>query len=149
MFNNAKQHLKRPKITLLMGPKGSDNLIDVTRSKRVRFSLRVDYGRLYMNGEGYGSLYGWVDLSTQELVLKALGRANQIHLMELLSEFSENPKKVAILHGKLTGNCCFCSLPLSDDRSLKMGYGPICADHWHLPWGEKSKFSAEIDWVAG
>ena len=25
---------------------------------------------------------------------------------------------------------------LSDDRSTAVGYGPICADHFGLPWGE-------------
>lgn len=34
--------------------------------------------------------------------------------------------------------CVFCYLPLSDDgpdRSVHVGYGPVCAKKYHLPWG--------------
>lgn len=34
--------------------------------------------------------------------------------------------------------CVFCFLPLSDDgpdRSVHVGYGPVCAKKYHLPWG--------------
>jgi hypothetical protein len=36
--------------------------------------------------------------------------------------------------------CVFCSTPLSDDgdgRSVQVGYGPVCADRYGLPWGVK------------
>jgi hypothetical protein len=32
---------------------------------------------------------------------------------------------------------------LSDDRSTAVGYGPICADHYGLPWGEAAAPAAE------
>jgi hypothetical protein len=38
--------------------------------------------------------------------------------------------------------CCYCGLPLEDARSKKVGYGPICAAHWGLPWGDKSVMDA-------
>lgn len=38
--------------------------------------------------------------------------------------------------GKLWGSCVFCSRLLTDERSVSVGYGPICADHNGLPWGE-------------
>jgi hypothetical protein len=68
-------------------------------------------------------------------------------LMALLTEFAENPKKIAILHGQLTGNCCFCSLPLSDPKSLKLGYGPICASHYNLPYQKINDYTAIGDWM--
>jgi hypothetical protein len=37
-------------------------------------------------------------------------------------------------NGKMTGICSCCGMPLSDDRSLKAGYGPICAKKWGFPW---------------
>jgi len=54
----------------------------------------------------------------------------------LLANFAKDPAKVASLYGKLTGNCCFCSRDLTDQRSVSVGYGPICAGHYGLPWGE-------------
>lgn len=33
--------------------------------------------------------------------------------------------------------CCFCGHLLTDERSTSAGYGPVCADHWGLPWGDR------------
>jgi hypothetical protein len=37
--------------------------------------------------------------------------------------------------GKLHGFCCNCGIDLDDDRSLAVGYGPVCAGHngWFYP----------------
>lgn len=32
--------------------------------------------------------------------------------------------------------CCYCALPLEDVRSKDVGYGPVCAVRWGLPWGK-------------
>lgn len=53
-----------------------------------------------------------------------------------LSAFACAPAAVAAEHGKLTGHCCFCSKPLTDPKSTAVGYGPICAGNFDLPWGE-------------
>lgn len=37
--------------------------------------------------------------------------------------------------GALTGACVFCSRRLTDERSVTVGYGPVCADKAGLPWG--------------
>ena len=37
--------------------------------------------------------------------------------------------------GHLTHHCCFCSLELTDGRSIDVGYGPVCASNNGLPWG--------------
>jgi len=40
--------------------------------------------------------------------------------------------------GKLHGSCCFCGLTLTDDskgKSLAVGYGPVCAQKFEMPWG--------------
>jgi hypothetical protein len=38
--------------------------------------------------------------------------------------------------GRATGACCYCARELTDPRSVSMGYGPICAGNYGLPWGE-------------
>lgn len=38
--------------------------------------------------------------------------------------------------GHVTGACVFCSRKLTDERSLTVGYGPVCAERESLPWGE-------------
>ena len=42
----------------------------------------------------------------------------------------------AAAFGKLYGICIFCSRDLTDERSIAVGYGAVCADNHGLPWGE-------------
>ena len=49
-----------------------------------------------------------------------------------------NPLQATITAGRATGTCCFCARALTDDRSVSVGYGPICAGHYGLPWGDTS-----------
>lgn len=40
----------------------------------------------------------------------------------------------AAAYGKATDHCVFCSRALTDDRSVAVGYGEICASNMGLPW---------------
>ena len=55
----------------------------------------------------------------------------------LLTAFAANPLAVAKAYGAATKHCCFCGIELTDPRSVKMGWGPICAAKFGLAWGEK------------
>lgn len=57
--------------------------------------------------------------------------------MVYLAQIEADPIAAAKLSGKLTSCCSFCSRELTDELSVKAGYGPICAEHWGLPWGGK------------
>lgn len=52
-----------------------------------------------------------------------------------LDDLGSNPEQAAKRYGRETGVCCFCARELTDKRSVKVGYGPICAAKWNLPWG--------------
>lgn len=43
--------------------------------------------------------------------------------------------------GLLYKRCVFCSRRLTDQRSMDAGYGPVCAQTYGLPWGEKEEQS--------
>lgn len=60
-------------------------------------------------------------------------------VIEILKRFAADPAGFAAEYGRTTGYCCFCHLPLSDERSTAVGYGPTCADKYHLPWGKRAK----------
>lgn len=47
-------------------------------------------------------------------------------------------------YGKMSGRCAFCNSELTDHRSLAVGYGPVCADHYGL----KEKWNAVAAKVA-
>lgn len=42
----------------------------------------------------------------------------------------------AAAFGHATGCCVYCARDLTDDRSVEVGYGPVCAAKHDLPWGE-------------
>ena len=54
---------------------------------------------------------------------------------QALTSFNRDPQKAATAYGMATGSCCFCARQLTDARSVEVGYGPICAGNFGLPWG--------------
>ena len=52
---------------------------------------------------------------------------DQMGLTAQVLEAIADPKGAAIKHGRLTGNCACCGLPLSNAESIARGIGPICA----------------------
>jgi Family of unknown function (DUF6011) len=63
-------------------------------------------------------------------------------LGDKLRAFAADPAGVAGAHGRLTHNCCFCNAALTDERSELVGYGPVCADNFGLPWGQRADQAA-------
>jgi len=68
---------------------------------------------------------------------RKLGSARVDAITAALEAFAADPAHHAAMHGHATGACCFCSRELSDARSVGVGYGPVCADRYGLPWGEQ------------
>ncbi len=56
-------------------------------------------------------------------------------MADALSKLQMDPVVAVAEFGKLCGRCCFCNSGLSDLKSVDVGYGPICAQKWGLPWG--------------
>jgi hypothetical protein len=53
-------------------------------------------------------------------------------VVELLRKLAADPHRVAAEYGNRFSECCFCGLPLKDDRSVAAGYGPVCAKNYGL-----------------
>jgi len=60
-----------------------------------------------------------------------------------LTEADRVTAEQAARFGAITGQCVFCGRRLTDERSIAVGYGPTCASHNGLPWGEKELVPAE------
>ena len=130
MFDAASAHLKRPAIVLdgfrvaragdAAREPGSLTItsIDRTHSDRFGNEARDWYGRVSLDGTFQPSRQAPADLG------------------EKLRAFAADPAGVAAAYGHLHGSCCFCNRALSDERSTTVGYGPICAGHFGLAWGE-------------
>lgn len=56
--------------------------------------------------------------------------------VQALVDISADVISAAVAFGQQTGCCSFCQRELTDKRSVDVGYGPICADNYGLPWGD-------------
>lgn len=63
------------------------------------------------------------------------GQMYRGQITEALRAIAGDIAGAAAAWGHLTGTCTFCGLPLEDERSVSVGYGPICATNHGLPWG--------------
>lgn len=49
--------------------------------------------------------------------------------------------------GDVTGQCVMCGRRLTDERSISVGYGPVCAEQQGWPWGEATDDTAAAEAV--
>lgn len=128
LFLTAKANLKRPSIKLALEDGG-----EVALSLAGAQSKNPGFVYVRLDGTYVGKISPAGEFFTYNLDpdLKA-------PLGNLLAGLAADPAGVAAAYGKLTGNCCFCSRALTDERSTSVGYGPVCAGHYNLPWGEEA-----------
>jgi hypothetical protein len=62
-------------------------------------------------------------------------------VLNLLGAVSDNPMEAVAAYGRATRICTFCDRDLDDERSTEVGYGPNCARHFGLPWGDEGENS--------
>lgn len=127
MFRLAGEHLKRPKIRLI-----------TEENEYVMLSFNVEKQEvdIYTGGwahHGRRRFVGWV--KEDKLVPYTIDRLTP-SIKLTLQEFSLNPQQVAQTMAQRIGGCMYCGQALTDPESKTRGYGPVCAEHFHLPWGK-------------
>lgn len=131
LIDRAKSRLKYPAVLLragelelrvsVAGPTSRHpGAVNVTSIERGSDGKRAWYGRIIPAGQYEPAL------RLLQSEREAIGQA--------LVCFAEDPAGVAAAYGHLTGRCCFCGPKLDDERSTAVGYGPVCARKWSLPW---------------
>lgn len=85
-----------------------------------RFGSNVFFGRVSVDGE-------WVPSN------RADPKA-QSSVQTLLAALAADPVGTVAAFGHKTGNCAFCNTKLTDETSLKVGYGRTCAKKWGFPY---------------
>lgn len=117
VLQHAKWKMKYPFI-VLRTEEGHRIKLKMAEKGYIGITLDGDYvGKIGQNG--LMALY-----SDKELV------------STILSELNEDPLAYTKAQGLKYGFCCFCGRELTDPKSVVVGYGPICADTFGLPWGE-------------
>lgn len=127
LFNLAKAKLKYPKIRVIAKLSGEMCLSMAGPKSKYCGSIMVT------DGTGFGGrYYGRIDQDGNFSGTSITPNG----LIPFLAAMAADPVTVARDYGKLTGNCCFCQKRLDDERSTEMGYGPVCAKTYGLPWGK-------------
>lgn len=127
MFERAAQTLRRVKVTLQ----------DCT-GQRVVFKKAGPMSKyagqiMISDGQPFGQATFFGRILEDGTYVQSTKSTDSVRA--LVEEFAANPEEVAGKYGRLTGGCCFCSKGLKDDRSLEVGYGPVCAQRFGLKWG--------------
>ena len=128
MIDLAGQSLQYPKVNLATESGQRVRLSRAGDRSRNPGQINITDGRPY----GENTYFGKIDLEGNLLP----SRSMTPEVMDFLKEFDANPAACAMAYGHRTGACCFCSRALTDGRSVAVGYGPICAEKYSLPWGE-------------
>lgn len=122
MFDKAKETLKQPRVRF------------VTEDKR----------KFVVSAAGADSRNpGWLYIKADSQYIGKVSPQGEYFMTrdadptwaKSLLEFNVNPEQSAKHYGHETGECCFCGLTLTDERSVTAGYGPICAAKYGLAWG--------------
>lgn len=128
LFARGAAALRRPRITLWTQETGAVVF---------RFmSVGQNPGSLNITSDGEYFSRRWYGRVARDGTFTR-GRHLTDAVMALVRELGDNPVAAAQRYAGLTGNCCFCNLRLTDERSTETGYGPICAQHYGLPWGSR------------
>jgi hypothetical protein len=138
LFATARQQLKHPKIRIETAD-GRPVVMNVAERGRHPGSVIVTSGAPFGTP---GSFYGYVH-PTGETTIHDRG------VQDALTAFAADPAGVAARYGRCHDECCFCGRALSNGEagSVSVGYGPICAERYGLPWqpNKASHFDATED----
>ena len=127
MLNHAKETLKSPSIQIVTDDATYSLTIAGEQSQLPGtiniVSKSIWYGRIFLDGKFQPS--------------KKIPEPIIEQLMNALQAFNNNPERMAHAYGRRTGRCCFCNLPLTNEKSIDVGYGPVCARNYRLKYGKK------------
>jgi hypothetical protein len=126
LFATARQHLKYPKIRLQL-PNGLPLALAISGLQSAHpNTINVTDGGPY----GMNKWYGRVAADGTWTAGRSYPELSAVS--ELLKELGEAPAETAAKYGRLTGYCCFCNTPLTDEKSTAVGFGPVCAKNYGL-----------------
>ena len=130
MFATAK--VRAPKISLQL-PSGQPLMLTVAGPTAAQpGTINVTDGGSYGNNIWFGRVGKDGVWSPSNKVHDVTMKAS---VAALLTAMAADPEGTARAFGKVTGKCCVCRIPLTDERSVSAGYGATCARNmgWSYP----------------
>lgn len=131
LIDKAREHLKFPKIRLATSC-GQTIVISVAGAKsRLPGAVNVT-----TDGSFYDREY-LARINTDGTLDRRAACGQDV--VALLERFAADPAAIAAEFGRLMGYCSFCNTRLDDERSTSVGYGPVCAKNYGLPYPTKKE----------
>jgi hypothetical protein len=132
MLLTARKHLKYPKITFMRDGVTVQLYLAGAKSKYA--------GKVMVTSAGRWEEREWFGVIDEKGIwTQTAKKAVPAMVHHLVMSLGADPVLAASEYGRLSGRCCFCNRLLEDERSTEVGYGPICAGHFGLPWGKSNK----------
>ena len=134
MLTKAAQQGKRAPALLVAAGDLRLRLTVATQRAKVPGSINV------VSAQSYDDWYGRVTQDGQYQPSRKYAPATITAIGLALKAMADDPAAAAGAYGKLTSRCCFCGRRLGegeDERSVEVGYGPVCASRFGVPWGVK------------
>jgi hypothetical protein len=148
LFDKAAEELKYPHVTYWIGAKEVVAEVDSVRLWRTGAKSRYGVGHIaaaWRKDASTDPVYLFIiyrDTGVVEYTSFVTAKPELVLLLNrLITNFSEELK----ISGKRMLTCCYCGKELTAGASLEVGYGPVCASKWGLPWGtSESSESNEV-----
>lgn len=134
LFAKAGSHLKHPKINLDIP--GTGPVVITVAGDRAKNPGTINIASPGSFGEN--TWYGRIGLDGSYTP----SRQAPVGIEQGLMAFAADPLAVLADHGHRTGRCGCCNRALTDQRSVTLGVGPICAERWALDWKGAMKVAA-------
>ena len=126
MMSLASTKLDNPTIRLYSSNHNMAIVLKWRNAKRSLFVHTLNSGAKLMD----------ITPSIRQVVYYGCDREQCVKVLRILCAFAMHPKRMAQAYATKYERCGFCNRELADPRSVNVGYGPVCADNYGLPWGE-------------
>ncbi len=134
LLEQAKLTLNYPKLQLTT-PQGHAVVLKLAGDKsKWPGSVTITDDRSYPGNTWYGRI--GEDGTYHEGFANSFDTGDVVAFLE---DLNADTVGVIAAHGLQSGSCCMCNRELTDERSTHVGYGPVCAKSWGLPWGLKDE----------
>jgi hypothetical protein len=132
MLRDARQHLRHPRVLFRVDNK---DLVLTIAGERARVPGTINVVERVASLDDDGLWHGRIYDDGRFETSSRTNESQRTAILLALRALAKDPVRAAAEYGHLTGVCCFCGRGLDDERSTRVGYGPVCASHYNLPWG--------------
>lgn len=135
LFRRVAGKVQWPKLKYV-APNGRDKIVFYVAGNKSKYKgdIMITDGKSYGQNKYYGRIAQSSGPNNTPMLFLARDARNEPDMDRTITEIVHNPTAYAKMQGIKYSYCCFCGTLIRNKNSLAVGYGPICADNYGLPW---------------